>query len=54
MIMLDNISIVGTVLVTAAEDGQMSLYRKDFSGNWIVVQTLPSSSEPTKAFYKNP
>ena len=40
--------------MTSAEDGQLSLYRKDFSGNWIVVQTLPSSSEPTKGFYKNP
>ena len=41
------------MLVTSAEDGLLSLYRKDFSGNWINVQSLPSSSEPTRGFYKN-
>ena len=45
---------VGTVLATSAEDGLLSLYRKDFSGNWTDVQTLPSGSDPMKAFYKNP
>jgi nucleoporin SEH1 len=42
----------GTVLATSAEDGQLSLYRKNFAGDWVVVQTLPSTSEPARAFYK--
>ena len=42
------------MLATSAEDGLLSLYRKDFSGNWTDVQTLPSGADPMKAFYKNP
>ena len=45
---------LGTVLATSAEDGQLSLYRKNFAGEWVIVQTLASTSEPTRAFYKNP
>jgi hypothetical protein len=48
-----SILFAGTVLATSAEDGLLSLYRKDFSGSWINVQTLPSRAEPTKAFFKN-
>lgn len=43
----------GTVLATSAEDGLLCLYRKNFSGEWISVQTLPSYSAPVKAFYKS-
>jgi nucleoporin SEH1 len=44
----------GTVLATSAEDGVLSLYRKDFKGDWVCVQTLPTGSEAARSFYKNP
>lgn len=31
----------GTVLATSAEDGTLSLWRRDFSEQWVNVQNLP-------------
>ena len=42
----------GTVLSTSSEDGSLSLYRRDFVGNWRSVQDLPGVNE-TKQFYNN-
>jgi hypothetical protein len=44
----------GTVVATSAEDGSLSLYRKNFAGEWVNVQNLPSGSETARSFYKNP
>jgi nucleoporin SEH1 len=47
-------NVTGTVLVTTAEDGTLSLWRKDFAGEWINVQDLPllhGQSEPMKVVY---
>lgn len=45
----------GTVLATSAEDGTLSLWRKDFSGAWINVQNLPSGvQQKMMHFYRNP
>ena len=41
-----------TVLSTSSEDGSLSLYRRDFVGNWRSVQDLPGVNE-TKQFYNN-
>lgn len=35
----------GTVLATSGDDGTLSLWRKDFAGQWKMVQNLPSSGE---------
>jgi nucleoporin SEH1 len=50
-------NVTGTVLVTTSEDGTLSLWRKDFSGEWINVQDLPllhGQSEPMKVVYNRP
>lgn len=45
----------GTVLATSAEDGTLSLWRKDFGGAWINVQNLPSGvQQKMMHFYQNP
>jgi WD40 repeat protein len=45
----------GTVLATSAEDGTLSLWRKDFAGAWINVQNLPSGvQQKMMHFYQNP
>ena len=35
----------GTVLATSSEDGSLSLWRRDFSGQWSNVQRLETKSE---------
>ena len=32
----------GTVLATSAEDGTLSLWRKNFNGEWVNVQNIAS------------
>jgi WD40 repeat protein len=45
----------GTVLATSAEDGTLSLWRRDFAGEWINVQDLPSGGQQQMTFlYQNP
>ena len=40
----------GTVLSTAAEDGTLSLWRRDFSEQWVNVQNLPLVGGGTSAY----
>lgn len=45
----------GTVLATSAEDGTLSLWRRDFAGAWINVQNLPSGvQQKMMHYYQNP
>lgn len=47
-------NVTGTVLITTSEDGTLSLWRKDFAGEWINVQDLPllnGQCEPMKVVY---
>jgi WD40 repeat protein len=37
----------GTVLAVSGEDGAISLWRKNFSGAWINVQTIPNDNKMT-------
>ena len=34
-------NLTGTVLATSSEDGTLQLWRRDFSGEWVAVQTIP-------------
>ena len=34
-------NLTGTVLSTSSEDGSLELWRRDFAGNWISVQSIP-------------
>lgn len=43
----------GTVLAASAEDGTISLWRKDFSGKWTNVQNIPTENKMSY-FYLNP
>jgi len=43
----------GTVLATSAEDGSISLWRKNFAGTWVNVQNIPSENK-MNYFYQNP
>lgn len=43
----------GTVLATSAENGDISLWRRNFSGEWINVQNVPSADQMQR-FYPNP
>lgn len=38
-------NIVGSTLVTSAEDGSISLWKKNFEGTWVNTQTLSSKSQ---------
>jgi nucleoporin SEH1 len=42
----------GTVLATSAEDGTLSLWRRNFSEEWVNVQNLPLVGS-SKAVYSN-
>ena len=45
----------GTVLATSAEDGTLSLWRRDFAGAWINVQNIPSGvQQKMMHYYQNP
>jgi hypothetical protein len=43
----------GTVISTAAENGTVCLWRRNFDGEWTLVQEIAKISEPTRCFYKN-
>lgn len=43
----------GTVLATTSEDGTLALFRRNFSGNWINIQSLPADADQFRSFYKN-
>lgn len=32
----------GTILATSSENGNIDLWRKDFEGEWVIVQSTPS------------
>jgi nucleoporin SEH1 len=34
----------GTVLAASAEDGSISLWRKDYSGRWANIQNIPTGN----------
>jgi nucleoporin SEH1 len=42
----------GTILATSGDDGTLSLWRKDFSGVWKVVQNMGDSSTVLRSQYK--
>ena len=41
---------MGTTLVTSAEDGSISLWKKNFEGVWVVTQTLASKPQAKVIF----
>ena len=43
----------GTVLATSSEDGTLALWRRNFSGNWVNIQTLSADSDQFRSFYCN-
>lgn len=43
----------GTVLATSSEDGTLALFRRNFSGDWINIQVLPSDADQFRSFYQN-
>ena len=43
----------GTVLATSAEDGTLSLWRRDFSEQWVNVQNLPLVGTPLASVYRD-
>jgi nucleoporin SEH1 len=43
----------GTVLATSAEDGTLSLWRKNFSGSWVNIKSLSGDASQFRAFYPN-
>ena len=36
---------MGSTLVTSAEDGSISLWKKNFEGTWVITQTLASKAQ---------
>jgi nucleoporin SEH1 len=42
----------GTVLATSSEDGTLSLWRKNFSGKWVNIKTLPADTNQFRSYYK--
>ena len=43
----------GTVLATSTESGVLNLWRRNFDGNWVSVQTMPSSAPSARNFIKS-
>lgn len=43
----------GTVLGTSSEDGTLALWRRDFSGKWINIQSMSADSTQFRSFYSN-
>ena len=46
-------NVTGTVIAASAEDGSISLWRRNFAGKWNNIQNLPSDlSNPSRSFYE--